>query len=400
MSVINQMLKDLDKRQGEQNVDTNTVLPAATKSSNMKWLLSVVLVIVIINLAGVFAWQLYSENQQLKEQAQQSAAKTNRTESNITNNGLVSTEQDKNAEKKAGAIIVDAIESSFAVESVADELQSNFDKNQQAIDKELATSSVAAHEQPLNEEAIQILENRRLDDATVTPDNLPTRKGLQKGEVVIANKATVAAEQVIEKSKPRLSISRSQLSPQALAKKKITQAEQAMEVNNLSKAESLFEEVLLLLPEHEVARKQLAALWYGKKEYQNAINLLSQGIALAPQAEEMRLMSARIYFEQGQAQAALNLLVPASNSNSVELQALLASVAAEVNEHNQASSAYQKLLAIEPHVGRWWLGLAVSLDSQGQFSQASNAYRQAMATGNLSSNTMQFARQRLVELGE
>ena len=201
-------------------------------------------------------------------------------------------------------------------------------------------------------------------------------------------------------AKSSLTISRTQLSPQALATNKIAEAEQAIERNDIVKAESLFEEVLLVMPEHQMARKQLAALWYGKKSYQNAVNLLSQGIALAPQAEEMRIMSARIYFEQGQPRQAYNILKPLSHSVNTELQALLANTAAELNEHDNAALAYGKLIALEPNVGRWWLGSAVSLDSLGKFVPARDAYKQAIALSNLSMSAMQFARQRLIELGE
>jgi MSHA biogenesis protein MshN len=201
-------------------------------------------------------------------------------------------------------------------------------------------------------------------------------------------------------TKPSLTISRTQLTPQALAANKITEAEQAIERNDIIKAEALFEEVLLIMPEHETARKQLAALWYGKKSYQDAVNLLSQGIALAPQSEEMRLMTARIYYEQGQPRPAYNVLSPVKHSTSTELQALLANTAADLSEHDNAIIAYQKLIALEPHIGRWWLGSAVSLDSLGKFVPARDAYKQAIARNNLSNSAMQFARQRLIELGE
>jgi len=204
----------------------------------------------------------------------------------------------------------------------------------------------------------------------------------------------------VAKATPSLTISRTQLTPQALAANKITQAEQAIERNDILKAEALFEEVLLIIPEHETARKQLAALWYGKKSYQDAVNLLSQGIALAPQSEEMRLMTARIYYEQGQPRPAYNVLRPVNYSSNTELQILLANTAADLNEHDNAIVAYEKLIALEPHVGRWWLGSAVSLDSLGKFVLARDAYKQAITRNDLSNSAMQFARQRLIELGE
>ena len=225
--------------------------------------------------------------------------------------------------------------------------------------------------------------------------------------VIVAPIKPVVEVAVVEKPEPiasevksSLTISRSQLSPKALAANKITQAEKAMERNDLASAESLFEEILMLTPAHETARKQLAALWYGKKYYQDAINLLSQGIAIAPKAEEMRLMSARIYYEQERTRQAYNILKPIKLSNSVEIQTLLANVSAELNEHESAIFSYRKLITQEPEVGRWWLGLAVSLDSLGKFVPAIDAYKKSITQNNLSTSAMQFAQQRLIELGE
>ena len=108
-------------------------------------------------------------------------------------------------------------------------------------------------------------------------------------------KAIELANQAQPDLQPSLTISRRKMSPQELAKQKFTQAEQAVLSDNINQAEQLLEEILLLEPNHKAARKQLAALWFGRQSYQAALNLLSQGIALSPQDSEYHLMQARIY---------------------------------------------------------------------------------------------------------
>ncbi len=374
MSVINQMLKDLDKRQGEQVTDSNVTVPVTKKSSNTKLVAIIVIVILLVNIAGIFAWQLYAENQQLKTQAQQKQKVTNLATPKVVNTAVVSDTPElvtDKLENKVATATVDKVTEPVATEAITDA--------NKATSNETEMNAVAP--EPLLAASTNVVES--------------SEKNTPAGHSQIKEQ-----EKEVLETKPTLTISRSQLSPKMLSEKKITAAERAMEVNDLAKAESLFEEVLLLIPEHETARKQLAALWYGKKAYQDAINLLSQGIAIAPQSEEMRLMSARIYFEQGRARQAFNLLNPINNSQRVDLQVLIANIASEINEYKSAANAYRKLLILEPNVGRWWLGLAVSLDSQGQFKLASNAYDEAITKGNLSSNALQFARQRVAELGE
>ncbi len=386
MSVINQMLKDLDKRQEEQTAGSNVVIPAVAKNSSIKILLIAIIVIVLANIAGIFVWQLYAENQLLKTQAQQSSAEVGQMNLNTTA-AEASSSENNNTETTSVTIDLEKETSGTKLVKVLES----------TLSKPIATTEQASQAIVNNAQAITASSGQKNPPTEHHSSNVIEQQGSEPSTTEVP---AVTATNSTENRKPILTISRSQLSPKALADKKITEAERAMEVNKLAKAAALFEEVLLLLPEHETARKQLAALWYGKKAYQDAINLLSQGIALAPKAEEMRLMTARIYFEQGQARQAVNILNPVNHSERVELQILLASAAAEVNEHEVASAAYQKLLLLEPTVGRWWLGLAVSLDSQGQFKPASNAYNQAINKGNLSIDAVRFARQRLAELGE
>ncbi|AZQ85772.1 tetratricopeptide repeat protein [Colwellia sp. Arc7-635] len=382
MSVINQMLKDLDKRQSEQAETSHLVLPVSTKSSVGKWVW-VVVAIIILNVAGIFTWQLYSENQQLRAQARQDHT-IEVTGADVEKAPIKNVSITASSQEVRSNLTTEPTEK--FITSQSDDIESDLPNRELSVGLEPESKLVV--EKPSTTPVVYPVVVD--DSAVVIVTAVETDRNSTKPESIV----------VKTKVKPKLTISRTQLSSKELAANKISEAEQAIERNDIIKAESLFEEVLLLIPEHETARKQLAALWYGKKSYQNAINLLSQGIALAPKAEEMRLMSARIYYEQGQAGQAYNILSPLKRSSSKEVQVLLANTAAELNEHDNAISAYKNLIALEPKVSRWWLGLAISLDSLGDFISARDAYQQAIKRNNLSSSAMQFARQRLFELGE
>lgn len=406
MSVINQMLRDLDKRQNEQLDGVNQSVAIPAKRSTGKLVFIILIIVAIVNVIAIFSWQLYSENKQLKAQAQQvqenaiqtqvsiensaqPALKANDRSDDTLNNALPmpSKTNTQNTQGKPTVAKKDEIMAlpGSATENFVDNDEVDFTEQ---LQESTGSNNSIDNSMPSTDEEKSVVHN----GTNKVHDELP--KTAKKPKL----KSSVDSEMVVAKSS--LSISRTQLTPQALAANKIAQAEQAMERNDLAKAESLFEEVLLVMPEHETARKQLAALWYGKKYYQDAVNLLSQGIALAPQQEEMRLMSARIYYEQGQARQAYNILMPIKASTSTEVQALLANLSAELNEHESAIIAYRALITQEPEVGRWWLGLAVSMDTLGKFVPARDAYKQAIARNNLSMSAMQFARQRLIELGE
>ena len=170
--------------------------------------------------------------------------------------------------------------------------------------------------------------------------------------------------------------------------------------DEITKAEQLFEEILIIDPGHKEARKKLAALWFGRKSYQQAVNLLSQGIAIDKQDSELRLMKARIHQKQGQHQAAYNTLKPLASFEQEEYQVMLANIAQQIEQYPSAIGAYQVLIEMQPYSGRWHLGLAIVYDKNSQFLLAVNEYALALTKADLSASSAKFAQQRMQALGE
>ncbi|NQZ21657.1 MAG: tetratricopeptide repeat protein [Colwellia sp.] len=368
MSVINQMLKDLDQRKVEQQGSSNFTAPAEIATSNKKVLLISLMVIVMLNIIGLFVWQMYVENQALKK---------------------IQYPQIKITEQVAVQKIVNPIEKTALKKKKID-----FTPPPNGVNDNNAQI------QPPQKQNITGNKTVGIAHASINPlkgSSVKNSNNITKKTVVIEYKKDI----VVPPS--TLKISRKQLSPSELVQQKIKRAEQELANNNIAKAESLFEDILLILPEHKSARKQLAALWFGRQSYTPAINLLSQGIALSPTETEFRMMQARIYLQQNRPKKAFNVLNNLSQVNNVEnveYQSLRASVAQQLNEFTAAAGAYQTLADIEPSIGRWWLGLAVAHDSNSEFKQASLAYKEALTKMGLSDSAQSFVRQRMTELGE
>ncbi len=147
------------------------------------------------------------------------------------------------------------------------------------------------------------------------------------------------------------------------------------------------------------ARKKLAALWFGRQSFNDAINLLSQGIALAPDNSEFRSMQAHIYLQQGRLKQAYNSLKPLADLPQQEYQLLLVNISQQLSEYNAAIKAYKILLGIQPENSRWHLGLAIIYDKASQFALAVKEYNLALAQGGLSQDSDHFTNQRLQVLG-
>jgi MSHA biogenesis protein MshN len=369
------MLKDLDQRQADQEGSSNFTVPVDSSSSSNKNILFIsLIVIVLLNAGGIFVWQMYVENQSLKVSK---ALRINDSEKPVLKNSKL--------ENSANAV-----KSESTSKANSSNVNTGLLKNQQNK-TEIAQVSAQSTTQinKVIQDKVSKVEIPLAPISTETPYS--------------NNQPASVTSTPLPVTKSTLKISRKELSPDELAKQKLIRAEQALANKDIAKAESLFEDVLLVIPEHKSARKQLAALWFGRKAYSDALNLLSQGINLSPNDSEFRLMKARIYLKNNRIRQAFTTLNNIPNVNdviNVEYQSLRATMAQQLNEFSFSAEAYQILVSIEPSSSRWWLGLGVALDSNSEFEQASLAYKTALNKNGLSGSAENFARQRITELGE
>ncbi len=370
------MLKDLEQRNNEQNQSYSSTVPVTVTRSSKKLIVTILVAVVLLNVVGLFVWNLYTENQQLKQDNSDAYVKAELETSAITETEVPTEILSQVANKPVVVIEKTPVESELIPPQQAEITDEVADTT--------ATTAKAAQERDIPAQPPLAKISRNQSVANEKP----------KKELSAVNNQQPPAE------KASFSISRRQLSPAELAKQKMAQAEKALSDNDIEKAEQRFEEILMLQPENKQARKKLAALWFGRQSYQPAVNLLSQGIALDANDSEFRLMKARIYLNRGNHRAALTTLQGLPDSPNQEYQLLMANVAQQSGEYDLAIRGYKNLVAMEPQSSRWRLGLAIAYDSNSQFELAQPAYENALAFGDLSSSSASFAQQRLQELGE
>ena len=64
----------------------------------------------------------------------------------------------------------------------------------------------------------------------------------------------------------------------------------------------------------------------------------------------------------------------------------------------RAAIVYRNLLKYGGNNGAWWLGLAISLEAMARESDAITAYRNALNTPGIRSNSAEFIKNRLQDL--
>lgn len=96
--------------------------------------------------------------------------------------------------------------------------------------------------------------------------------------------------------------------------------------------------------------------------------------------------------KQGSVSATMNI--------DPDYYALLAATYQRVKEHKKAADIYLQLVKMHPAAGVWWLGLAISLEKSGRNQEALEAYQRAQQTGSLKSGLVKYTNNRVSALKE
>jgi len=335
------MLNALDQRNAEQGQPTSAPVMVTKKTSTVNIVFISLVVILTLNGIGLYVWQIVSENQSLKRHAQL------QTKAQIA----AKQPQRKRVETKTSAPIITALK-----------------KQVQPLDT-----------QPL-----------------VTP----IKQQVSKVSNLAKIKPIKAEVALVIKPKNKMTVSRRHLTEDELVAKKVATAELALNKEQISKAEQLFEDVLIIQPSNDKVRQKLAALWFGRRAYQQASNLLSQGIALDTNNSDLRMMKAKIELQQNKYQVAYRTLKPLAKLQQQDYQVLLANTAQQAQKTNGAVNAYKALINLQPDSAKWSLGLAIVYDKNSQFQLATTHYQQALNKNDLSASSSSFAQQRIQVLKE
>ena len=320
MSVINKVLKDLDRR-GQQPFSKNAASSAVERRGSHRFGLWLLASLIVITLALVFFWWQSSDDDVMTV-----------TESEAADMPLVQERVEP---------LVDS--SAFTVPTERADAQETGSREQTVIDQN-NLASVAVSE-PISE-AKPAPESKEVEPRAVEEEPKAT-----------ADNSSEEAEPSGEFSKRPV-----QLSPTEIAEQHIEKAQKAQQQGRLTSAEEHWRKALAVTPDNKNVRKKLAALQFGRNKVSQALTTLEAGFKRDPSDFEFRLLNARILEKEARPAAALSLLKQATPSATdypdyVQKQALLAQ---EVGDYQTAANTYQRLIVAEPAQGRWYLGKALA----------------------------------------
>ena len=163
-------------------------------------------------------------------------------------------------------------------------------------------------------------------------------------------------------------------------------------------AERSFATALEINPANVQARVQLISALQQQNKMEQAQAQMREGLTHTPMSLQLRKMYSRYLLSKKLNHEAIEVLqtrpLP-TVAQDPEYHALLAALLQETGQFNTAAQVYADLLQLRPETALWWFGFAVSVDQAGDFEQARNAYRRALALPGLSVDVQKYIHNRL-----
>jgi MSHA biogenesis protein MshN len=385
MSLINKMLRDLDKRHASQGGTAAPAgglsqhmhaVPARTLASDFFWRTMAMLMLFAVGWVAWLVWQL-TPHPLVTELAYQSSR--------------------GNASAPAASSRPDS----------APAPQSALPQPAPALPAGSASAGSAAALAPLTQRPERInVDMLRLATELTTPipQRSPRTSSSRSGpKAPIAAAKTVSAQRplaVEAAAAPGKIDRRSNTSSRNRAESEFRRAVNLVNQGRIAEGMDGFRRALEIDPGHDAARQTLVALLIEAKRVDEAALSLQEGLALDTENTGFAMLLARIMVESNDIPTALFVLQrhAAPPDRNPDFHAFAGALYQRLDRHKEAIEQYQAALRLAPSAGVWWLGLGISLQTVGRSKDALEAFTRAKSAGNLAPDLLSFVDQRLRQL--
>ena len=180
-----------------------------------------------------------------------------------------------------------------------------------------------------------------------------------------------------------------ELSPEAEAQQFYEDAQTLRRAGKPEAAVGKYRQALARDPGMRPARLQLAGLLQESGQIDEALQVLKTGYEQQPN-DTLAIAAGRMLADQEQRDEALNWLVRGRAGLRPADFALMGALLSQLQRFDESVKAYQRALAADPNQGGWLLGLGLALESLGRMDEARAAYRKALERGEFKPDVIEF----------
>jgi MSHA biogenesis protein MshN len=190
------------------------------------------------------------------------------------------------------------------------------------------------------------------------------------------------------------------VSPQQRSDNSYRQAILLMQQSRDTEAQDALRQAISANPANHDARHLLAVLLADAGRNADAEALLRDGLSLAPGQSGFSIALARMQIADGAREDALSTLEKglATAGDDAEYHAFLAALLQNRGRHDEAVQHYITALRSNPSNPNWLMGVGISLKATNKMNDAAEAFQRAIDTGELTPEVAQFADQQLKEI--
>ncbi len=200
-----------------------------------------------------------------------------------------------------------------------------------------------------------------------------------------------------------LTMNRRPVSPAEEAGFAFADGVEGVKTGQLQQAEAKLSRALALNPVHLKARELLARLLVNRGRTGEALELYAEGVDIFPKHIPFRKGYARLLVDRGDYGGAIRVLknehAPEVSADP-EYHALLAGVLQHHGAYSEAAATYGEVVRHYPHMGLWWMGLAIAQENAGRPSEAAPAFEKALACRDLSRELEYYVQRQLERLAQ
>ena len=215
----------------------------------------------------------------------------------------------------------------------------------------------------------------------------------------VSPKPIATAPAAVEKSARPAAIERTVAasSPRERSEAEYRKAISAVGQGHVPEALERLQEALRQDGLHVAARQLQVKLLLESRKTDDAIRVLQEGIAGQPAQIGWAMSLARLQVDGGDLAGAwktLDFSRPAAAKNADYL-GFCAHVLQRLGRNQEAAEQYLQATRVAPADGRWWLGLGLTLDALGRAAEARDAFLRARQSGNLGPELLALIEQKL-----